>query len=310
MAGLRLAFLGTPAFSVPTLAALLAAGHEVVAVYSQPPRPAGRGQKEQPSPVESFARRHGIEVRTPVGVRGAEAARDFAALRLDAAVVVAYGLILPTALLEAPRLGCLNVHASLLPRWRGAAPIQRAIEAGDDETGITIMRMDAGLDTGAMLLVEKTVIAPDDTGGSLHDRLSAMGGPLIIAALAGLDAGRLVAIPQPAEGVTYAPKIGRGDLVIDWTRPTLDILRRIRAFAPRPGAHAGFAGERFKILGAEAEFTNGVARPGTLLDDRLLVATGDGALRIKILQRPGKGPLDAETFLRGAKMPSGAAFED
>jgi methionyl-tRNA formyltransferase len=303
MARLRLAFMGTPEFARTGLAALIAAGHDIACVYSQPPRPAGRGQRPRPSPVQALAEERGLPVRTPVNLREAAEQAHFAGLGLDAAVVAAYGLILPPAILEAPRRGCLNIHASLLPRWRGAAPIQRAILAGDHETGITIMQMDEGLDTGPMLLAERLPISPSDTGGSLHDRLAALGARLIVAALEQLAAGRLVPTPQPASGATYAAKLRREDGRLDWREPAGDLARRVRALTPRPGAWCELVGERIKILAAEAVGAEGP--PGRVLDDQFTIACGAGGLRLLTVQRPGKAPLGAAEFLRGFKLISG-----
>ncbi len=301
---LRLAFMGTPDFSVPILAALRAAGHEVVCVYSQPPRPAGRGHKQQASPVQRAAGDAGIPVRTPVKLDAAEA-EAFRALGLDAAVVAAYGLILPKAVLAAPRLGCLNVHASLLPRWRGAAPIQRAILAGDSETGVTIMQMDEGLDTGPMLLSETVPIGPETTASSLHDALAELGARLIVPALEGRAAGTLVPVPQPAEGVTYARKLGRDEGRLDWSRPVAQLARAVRALNPAPGVWFEHAGERIKVLAADAVEDANTLAPGTVLDDALTVACGTGALRLTRLQRPGRGPMAAADLLRGYALPPG-----
>jgi methionyl-tRNA formyltransferase len=303
----RLAFLGTPDFAATSLGALIAAGHRPVCVYAQPPRPAGRGQREQPSAVERLARAHDIAVRTPAKLRDPQAAADFAALDLDLAIVAAYGLILPEPILAVPRRGCVNVHASLLPRWRGAAPIQRALLAGDDRTGVTLMQMDAGLDTGAMLRSAALPIAPSTTGGALHDALAALGAALLVEALPDLLAGRIASTPQPADGVTYAAKIDRAELRLDWRQPAATLERTVRAFAPRPGAYAQRSGERIKVLAARVEARSGA--PGTLLDDQLLVACGDGALRLTELQRAGKGPLAADAFLRGFAMPAGSRFD-
>jgi methionyl-tRNA formyltransferase len=303
MTRLRLAFMGTPDFAVPALDALLAAGHEVAAVYSQPPRQAGRGKKLRPSPVQQAAERHGLEVRTPPSLKSAEEPAAFAALKLDAAVVVAYGLILPKPVLSAPRLGCLNIHASLLPRWRGAAPIQRAIMAGDHETGVTIMQMDAGLDTGPMLLSEPIPIADDETAGTLHDRLAALGARLIVTALDGLAAGKLRATPQPTEGAVYAAKLTRADEIIDWRKSAADIARQARALSPTPGAWFMAKGERIKLLATRLVEESG--EPGAVLDDQLTIACGGGALRPLQLQRAGRGPMAAADFLRGFPLPKG-----
>ncbi len=309
MTRLRLAFLGTPDFAAASLASLIAAGHEIAAVYSQPPRPAGRGQRPRPSPVQLLAEAKGLPVAMPATLRDAETQSRFAALQLDAAVVVAYGLLLPRAILASPRLGCLNVHASLLPRWRGAAPIQRAILAGDRETGITIMQMDEGLDTGPILLVRKTEIGPRETGASLHDRLATLGAELILDALAGLATGHLAATPQPAEGVTYAAKLSRAEGRLDWREPAALLDRRVRALSPRPGAWCEVGGERVRILAAEAvpvPAGSAGGRPGDILDQHLTVACGEGALRLLELQRAGKAGLPAAAFLRGFRLAAGA----
>jgi methionyl-tRNA formyltransferase len=300
---LRLIFMGTPDFAVPILAGLSEAGHRVVAVYSQPPRPAGRGQRERPSPVQMFAEAEGLPVRLPRTLRTVEAAAEFAALTADAAVVAAYGLILPKPVLDAPALGCLNVHASLLPRWRGAAPIQRALLAGDGETGVTIMQMDEGLDTGPVLLQERLAITPTTNAGALHDALARLGARLIVAALARLEAGSLTAIPQPSEGVSYAAKLSKDEGRLDWRRPASELERTVRAFAPQPGAWFAHQGQRFKVLAAVAGAAGGP--PGRLLDDRLTVACGGGSLRLLEIQRAGKAPLDGAAFLRGYPLPAG-----
>ena len=300
---MRLAFMGSPPFAVPTLEALAAAGHEIAAVYSQPPRPAGRGARLQPTAVHARAEALGLPVRTPARFRDAETLADFAALDLDAAVVVAYGLILPQAALDAPRLGCLNLHASLLPRWRGAAAGQRAIMAGDAETGVCVMRMEAGLDTGPVYLRAATPIGPDEDAGALAERLAALGAPLMAAALAGIAAGELTPEPQPAEGALYAAKIDKAEARLDWALPAEALARRIRGLSPAPGAWCQAAGERLKVLGARAE--PGVGAPGTLLDDRLLVACGEGALRLTRVQRPGRAAMSGAEALRGFATPTG-----
>ena len=300
---MKLVFMGTPDFAVPILESLIEAGHDVRAVYSQPPRPAGRGHKETPSPVHSFAAGRGITVRTPTSLKSAEEQDAFAALDADAAVVAAYGLILPRAVLAAPRLGCLNVHASLLPRWRGAAPIQRAMLAGDTETGVTIMQMDVGLDTGAMLLRESILLLPDATASWLHDMLAAMGARLIVAALDGLDEGRLTPVPQPGEGVTYAHKLDKNEGRIDWSRPAVELERQVRALNPWPGVWFDFGAERIKVL--DAVLSPGTGAPGTVLDDRLTVACGRLALRPTRVQRAGKAPMTAGDMLRGHAIPKG-----
>lgn len=303
---LRVAFLGSPDFAVPVLHALVAAGHAVAAVYCQPPRPAGRGQRETPCPVHRAALALGLPVRAPARLRGDAAAHAaFAALDLDAAVVAAYGLLLPPAMLEAPRRGCLNVHASLLPRWRGASPIQSAVLAGDDETGITIMRMDAGLDTGPTLLRAALPIGPRATAGALHDPLAALGAALMLRALAEDPP----AVPQPAAGATHAPKLGRADGALDWREPAVALDRRVRAFDPWPGTALRHAGEAVRVL--EAEPGPGAGPPGTVLaadGDGLVVACGDGALRLRRLQRPGRAALPAGEVLRGFPLPPGTVL--
>ncbi|MCB9957093.1 MAG: methionyl-tRNA formyltransferase [Rhodospirillaceae bacterium] len=301
--------MGTPDFAQVSLAALLAAGHGIAAVYCQPPRPAGRGQKPRPSPVQAFAEAQGLEVRTPASLRNAAAQAEFADLGLDAAVVAAYGLILPPPILEAPKFGCFNVHASLLPRWRGAAPIQRAILAGDRETGITIMQMDAGLDTGDMLAVEHTPIGPETTASELHDRLAEIGGRLIVEVLDDAAAGRLASVPQPADGATYAAKIGREEGRITW-QDAAQVDRQVRALTPWPGTWFDLADERVRVLATElvaAAPGGGVA--GQVLDDRLTVACeAGGAVRLTRLQRPGRSPCDAAAFLRGFAIPAGTVL--
>jgi methionyl-tRNA formyltransferase len=304
IAPLRLAFMGTPDFAVPILQAILAAGQGVVAVYSQPPRPAGRGHREQPSPVHRTAAAAGIPVHTPAKLDAAEQA-TFRALALDAAVVAAYGLLLPKAVLEAPRLGCLNVHASLLPRWRGAAPIQRAILAGDKETGVTIMQMDEGLDTGPMLLAEPVALGSETTAASLHDELAALGARLIVRALAGRAEGTLTPRPQPAKSITYARKLGRDEGRIDWSKPAAELERAVRALNPVPGVWFEHGGERIKVLAAAVAESGVGTPPGTVLDAALTIACGSGALRLTRLQRAGRGALEAEAFLRGYAMPPG-----
>ena len=298
--------MGSPNFAVPVLAALLDAGHRVAGVYCQPPRPAGRGHHEHRCPVHAFAEDSGLSVHTPANLKEADERARFAAFRCNAAVVTAYGLILPTGFLEAPRLGCFNVHASLLPRWRGAAPIQRAILAGDAETGITIMRMDEGLDSGPIVHAESLPIAADATASTLHDRLAALGARLIVEALAGIDEQRLQAIPQPAQGVTYAAKLARRESRLDWQRPAAEVERAVRAFNPWPGAWFEHLGQRIKVLTAEVMPGAIGAAPGTVLDDRLTVACGEGALRPTTVQRAGRGPATTEAFLRGYAVAPGA----
>ncbi len=305
MTALRLAFMGSPEFALPSLRALEAAGHEIAAVYAQPSRPAGRGHKERPCPVQAYAERRGWVLRTPETLEEESESQAFAALGLDAAVVVAYGLILPAAVLAAPRLGCVNLHASLLPRWRGAAPIQRAILAGDAETGVTIMAVDAGLDTGPILLREAVPIGATATAVDVHDRLAEVGARLMVAALDGLAAGRLEARPQPEEGVTYAAKLKRGEGHLDWRRPAVELERAVRAFSPWPGAFFEAGGERVKVLAAEVVASAPGAQPGTVIDARLTVACGEGALRLTRAQRAGKAVLDAAALLRGFPVAAG-----
>ncbi len=301
---LDLVFMGTPDFAATILAALIDAGHRVRIVYTQPPRPAGRGHQERPSPVAALAERHNIAVRCPTSLRDPEAQAEFAAIPADATVVAAYGLILPAAILQAPRLGCINVHASLLPRWRGAAPIQRALLAGDNATGITIMQMDEGLDTGPILLQGAIPIAPKMNSGELTDRLAARGARLILDAVDGVAGGTLVARPQPGEGVTYAAKLRREEARLDWRLPATRLERQVRAFNPWPGAYFCGRGERIRVLLADADPRSVGEAPGTVLDENLSVACGAGVLRPLRLQRPGRSVLDAAAFLRGfALMP-------
>jgi methionyl-tRNA formyltransferase len=295
---MRIIFMGTPDFSVPVLEALVAAGHEIACVYCQPPRPAGRGKKPRPSPVQARAEALGLPVRHPARLRDPEAQQDFAALQADVAVVVAYGLILPRPVLEAPRHGCLNIHASLLPRWRGAAPIQRAIMAGDAETGVCIMQMEAGLDTGPVLLREALEIGAEETAGDLHDRLSELGARLVTEALARLQG--LVPQPQPEAGVTYAEKIDKAEARVDWSRPAQEVDRLIRGLSPFPGAWCEIGGERVKLL--RSRLAPGSGAPGQVLDG-LTVACGSGAVEILQAQRPGGRALGAAEFLRGFPMP-------
>ncbi|MEM9639775.1 MAG: methionyl-tRNA formyltransferase [Pseudomonadota bacterium] len=298
---MRVIFMGTPEFSVPVLDALVAAGHEIACVYCQPPRPAGRGKKERLSPVHQRALALGLTVRTPVSLKDATAQADFQELEADVAVVVAYGLLLPQAILDAPENGCLNIHASLLPRWRGAAPIHRAIIAGDTETGVCIMQMDAGLDTGPVLMRDKTPIEAEETTAQLHDRLSDMGSALIIDALAQLP--RLTPEVQPREGVTYADKIDKSEARLDWQRPAAEVDRLIRGLSPFPGAWTMDGETRIKILASR--FAQGQGQAGTILHDPLRVVCGAGAVELLRLQRAGKGVQDADTFLRGWPMPEG-----
>lgn len=302
-AQLRIIFMGTPDFAVPVLEALVLAGHDVVAAYSQPPRRAGRGKSLTPSPVQTRAEALGITVRTPLSLRHEDAQADLAALEPDVAVVAAYGLILPQAILDAPRLGCLNVHASLLPRWRGAAPIQRAILAGDAETGVCIMRMEAGLDTGPVLLDARTPI-DRKTSGMLTNELSAMGARLMVEALA--DVELLEPVAQPAKGVTYAAKIGKAEARIDFSGSSLQIERQVRAFNPLPGAFFEYQGERVRVLAAECNAESAKALPGTVIDDTLAIACGDGVLRPTAVQRAGRNVMTPAELLRGFPLPPGS----
>ncbi|MEC7765076.1 MAG: methionyl-tRNA formyltransferase [Pseudomonadota bacterium] len=295
---MRIVFMGSPDFSVPVLDALVAAGHEIVCVYCQPPRPAGRGKKDRPTPVQARAEALGLPVRHPKSLKGAEEQAEFAALGADIAVVVAYGLILPQAVLDAPAKGCLNIHASLLPRWRGAAPIHRAIMAGDAETGVCIMQMDAGLDTGPVLMRRAVEIGDEETTGELHDRLSALGAETIVEALAALDG--LTPEVQPEDGVTYAEKIDKAEARVDWTRPASDIDRLIRGLSPFPGAWCEMDGVRVKLLGARLVAGDGA--PGDVIGP-LTVACGEGAVEITRAQKPGGRGMDAGEFLRGFQMP-------
>lgn len=300
---MRLAFMGTPEFSVAVLAALLDAGHEIACVYAQPARPAGRGMALKPSPVQAFAESRGLAVRTPLSLKAPDEQQHFAALNLDAAVVVAYGLLLPKPILDAPRLGCFNVHASLLPRWRGAAPIQRAIMAGDAETGITIMRMDEGLDTGPMCRGAHVAITPEMTAQTLHDELAVLGARLMVDTLV----GPIACTAQPADGASYAKKIDKAEARIDFSRSALDVRNHIHGLSPFPGAWFQQGGTRIKVLNCVTVEGNGA--PGTVLDDVLTIACGTGAVRLTRLQREGKGAMDATTFRRGFPLPAGTLVE-
>ncbi|MGZ2259130.1 methionyl-tRNA formyltransferase [Roseobacter sp. A03A-229] len=298
---MRVIFMGTPAFSVPVLEALVAAGHEIACVYCQPPRPAGRGKKERPSPVHQRARDLDLPVRTPVSLRDPDAQAAFREVNADVAVVVAYGLILPRAILEAPAHGCLNIHASLLPRWRGAAPIHRAILAGDTQTGVCIMQMEAGLDTGPVLLRKAIDIGAEETTAALHDRLSDLGAGLIVEALSQIN--DLVPEPQPETGVTYAEKIDKSEAQVDWTRDAVEVDRLIRGLSPFPGAWTMDGETRIKLLASRV--ADGQGAPGAVLVDPLRVVCGNGAVELLRLQRAGKGVQDADSFLRGWPMPAG-----
>ena len=307
MPSLKLAFMGTPDFSIPILDALLEAGHKIAAVYTQQPRRAGRGKSVRKTPVHQHAEQLGLTVTTPGSLKEAKEQLHFADMGLDAAIVAAYGLLLPRDILRAPKFGCLNVHASLLPRWRGAAPIQRAIMAGDSATGITIMQMDEGLDTGDILLSQSVSIRDSDTAGSLHDRLAGVGASLMVQALDELVGGNLSARPQPQNGVTTAAKISKGEAQLDWTRPAAELDHQIRGLSPFPGAWFEVCvkgrSHRIKVLRAELASADGEA--GVLLTDDLIVACGEGALKLLTLQRAGGRPMAAQDFLRGLVLPPG-----
>jgi methionyl-tRNA formyltransferase len=307
---LRVVFMGTPAFAAPTLAEIVGQGHAVVAVYTRAPAAAGRGMALKPSPVHQMAERFGLPVLTPRTLRTDEAAAIFRAHAADVAVVVAYGMILPKSILDAPALGCLNLHASLLPRWRGAAPIQRAVMAGDAETGVAVMRMEEGLDTGPVAMVERVAIGPDMTAGELHDRLMPLGADLMGRALAALSRGGLHFTPQPEAGVTYAHKITNEEARIDWSRPAQEVHDQVRGLSPFPGAFFmadfGKGPERVKVL--RTALADGAGAPGALLDDQGAVACGAGAVRLSHVQRAGKGVVSAAEFLRGARLGPGTRF--
>ncbi len=310
MPSLRIIFMGTPDFAVPVLSEILVEGYDVCAVYTQPPRPAGRGMEPRKSAVHAFADEAGLPVFTPRSLRKPKAQAEFAAHNADVAVVVAYGLILPRAILDAPRFGCLNVHASLLPRWRGAAPIQRAIMAGDSETGVMVMRMDEGLDTGPVGLAERVPITQDMTAGELHDELAMAGSHLIVRALKLLEAGELGFVPQPQQGVTYAAKITNEETRIDWTQTATDVHNRIRGLSPYPGswfeALIGGRPERVKVL--RSVLVPGKGEPGTVIDNMLTVACGQNAVRLTQIQRAGRKPMSTADFLRGVPLGKGSVF--
>ncbi len=304
---MRIVFMGTPDFAVPSLRAILAAGHEVACVYTQPPRAAGRGMALRQSPVQLAAEQAGLPVRTPERLKSADEQERFRALAADAAVVVAYGLILPKPILDGTRHGAFNLHASLLPRWRGAAPINRAIMAGDGETGASIMRLDQGLDTGPVCLTARVAIGPDMTAGELHDALASTGAALMVEALAGLARGTLECRKQPEDGVTYAEKIDPGETRIDWSRPAREVHNHIRGLSPYPGAwfELEINGKRERIKALRSTLASGAGTPGTVLDDQLTIACGDGAVRLTQVQRAGKRPMSAEDFLRGVPLRPG-----
>ena len=300
---MRLAFMGTPDFAVPTLTELIGQGHDIAAVYTQPARPKGRGYETEPSSIEKLARTHGLEVRTPVTLKDAAAQAEFAALDCDAAIVIAYGLLLPKPILDAPKRGCFNLHGSLLPRWRGAAPIQRAIMAGDTETGVMVMRMEEGLDTGPVLMTERTPVARK-TYGELHDELSHLGADLMVRTLGAMERGKVAEHQQPEAGATYAKKILKDEARIDWAKSAHEIDCLIRGLSPFPGAWCEAKSERLKILYAES--ASGKGAPGEILDDALTVACGEGALKLIRLQRAGSRAMNAEELLRGFALSKGA----
>ncbi len=310
MVPLRVIFMGTPDFAVPPLSELVAVGHDVLAVYTQPPRSAGRGMAARKSAVHHFAEEAGIPVFTPKSLRQAEVQNEFYAHDAEVAVVAAYGLILPKPILEAPRFGCLNIHASLLPRWRGAAPIQRAVMAGDTETGVVIMQMDEGLDTGPVCIGERLPIGPDKTAGELHDELSLIGAKLIAYALDRLAEGRLNCRPQPPQGATYAAKIIRAEERIDWTLPAIEVHNRIRALSPNPGAwfEALLSGRQERIKVLRSMVVQGRGEPGRLLDSQFTVACGQNAVRFTRVQRAGKRPMLGAELLRGFPLSQGTHF--
>jgi methionyl-tRNA formyltransferase len=300
---MRLIFMGTPDFAVPTLIELAARGHEIAAVYTRAPKPAGRGMDVQHTPVEREAHRLALPVHTPKTLKDGDVQKAFRAHNADAAAVVAYGLILPTPILEAPRLGCFNVHASLLPRWRGAAPINRAIMAGDAESGVTIMKMDEGLDTGAMAMAERMPVGADMTAGEMHDALSRLGADLMLRVLEAAERGSLALTPQPQTGVTYAEKISKSETRIDWSKPWKQVHDHIRGLSPFPGAWFEVGGVRVKVL--RSIKSEGSGAPGTALDDKLTIACGDGAVRLVQVQRAGRQPMSVEEFLRGTPVKAG-----
>jgi len=298
---LRLIFMGTPEFAVPTLLELVGHGHDIAAVYTRAAKPAGRGMKLQPTPIEQQARRLGIPVLTPTTLKTEDAAQEFRSHQPDAAVVVAYGMILPPAILDTPPLGCFNLHASLLPRWRGAAPINRAIMAGDAETGVMVMKMAAGLDTGDVAMAERAAITDMTTAADLHDTLARLGGDLMVRAIGALERGQLQLTPQSDQGVTYAAKIEKAEARIDWSKPARLVLRHIHGLSPFPGAwcEMPIEGESVRVKILRCAIEDGSGEPGKLLDDRLAVACGEGAIRITELQRAGKAPMKVDEFLRG-----------
>jgi methionyl-tRNA formyltransferase len=305
---MRIVFMGTPDFAVPALGAVFAAGHEVVAVYTQPPRAAGRGLAPKKSPVQVFAESKRLFVHTPASLRSTEEQARFKGLNVDAGVVVAYGQILPKPILEAPRFGCFNIHASLLPRWRGAAPVQHAIMAGDAETGVAVMRVEEKLDAGAVCVMERTAIGPDETAGELHDRLAGLGTELMVRALGDLGKGSLACWPQHEEGVTYAAKIEPGETRIDWSRPAREVHNLIRGLSPHPGAwfEVALKAKRERVRVLRSTLAEGEGAPGTVLDDQLTIACGKGSVRLLQVQRAGKRPMPVAEFRRGAELPVGS----
>jgi methionyl-tRNA formyltransferase len=305
---MRIILMGTPDFAVPALGAVLAAGHEVVGVYTQPPRAAGRGLAARKSPVQVFAESKGLPMHTPASLRSAEEQARFKSLNADAGVVVAYGQILPKPVLDAPHYGCFNIHASLLPRWRGAAPIQRALLAGDTETGVAVMRIEETLDTGAVCLMERTAIGPDETAGDLHDRLSELGAELMVRALHDLEQGALACWPQHERGVTYAAKIEPGETRIDWSRPAREVHNQIRGLSPHPGAwfEVDLNGKPERVKALRSTLAEDEGTPGTVLDDQLTIACGKGSVRLLQVQRAGKRPMPVAEFRRGAELPVGS----
>jgi methionyl-tRNA formyltransferase len=307
---MRIILMGTPDFAVPALGAVLAAGHEVVGVYTQPPRAAGRGLAARKSPVQVFAESKGLPMHTPASLRSAEEQARFKSLNADAGVVVAYGQILPKPVLDAPHYGCFNIHASLLPRWRGAAPIQRALLAGDTETGVAVMRIEETLDTGAVCLMERTAIGPDETAGDLHDRLSELGAELMVRALHDLEQGALACWPQHERGVTYAAKIEPGETRIDWSRPAREVHNQIRGLSPHPGAwfEVDLNGKPERVKALRSTLAEDEGTPGTVLDDQLTIACGKGSVRLLQVQRAGKRPMPVAEFRRGAELPVGSVL--
>jgi methionyl-tRNA formyltransferase len=305
---MRIIFMGTPDFAVPALGAVLAAGHEVAGVYTQPPRAAGRGLAARKSPVHIFAESKGLSVHTPASLRSAVEQARFKSLNADAGVVVAYGQILPNPILDAPHYGCFNIHASLLPRWRGAAPIQRALLAGDAETGVAVMRIEEKLDMGAVCLMERTPIGPDETAGELHDRLAELGAKLMVRALHDLEQGALACWPQHDQGVTYAAKIEPGETRIDWSQPAREVHNKIRGLSPHPGTwfEVELNGKRERVRALRSTLAEGEGKPGTVLDDQLTIACGKGSVRLLQVQRVGKRPMPVAEFRRGAELPVGS----